>query len=270
MFGKDFSATRFWGDNFMPSKTRPAGQASGNHSEFFTLIELLVVISIIAILASLLLPALNRARGMATRTSCLNNLKSLGTYMNLYADASKDFLPAGFSDENSDYYPLWPWKLYSTVGGKISRGILICPTQPRALKELNDKLANTGLTQTYGEYGALWNYLTLSYGLNAGMGPLSLKRDKIKRPSEKISNCDTMYNWPREKDRGYYKVLQGCYRTSSGESNVADGFVGTMHEKQPGVLWIDGHASNEPLKKIFLETLSNPGPAIFQYWNVKE
>ncbi len=59
----------------------------------FTLIELLVVIAIIAILAAILLPALQQARAKGRALKCLTNLKQLGTFNQMYADAYKGFIP---------------------------------------------------------------------------------------------------------------------------------------------------------------------------------
>lgn len=60
----------------------------------FTLIELLVSIGIIAILASMLLPALNRARDMAKRRTCTNNLRQVGFALNMYANDYNDCIPS--------------------------------------------------------------------------------------------------------------------------------------------------------------------------------
>ncbi len=63
-----------------------------NRRKSFTLIELLIVVAIIAILAGMLLPALNQARAKAHATACLNNMKQLGTGNNMYADDNNDYL----------------------------------------------------------------------------------------------------------------------------------------------------------------------------------
>ena len=73
-------------------------------SKGFTLVELLVVIGIIALLVSILLPAMNRAREAAQRTACLSNIRQLGTAFRIYGITYKDACPIGYMDQKNFNY----------------------------------------------------------------------------------------------------------------------------------------------------------------------
>jgi prepilin-type N-terminal cleavage/methylation domain-containing protein len=67
----------------------------------FTLVELLVVIGIIAVLISILLPSLSKARESAQRTQCLSNLRQVAVMLNMYANQFNQTVPVGYSSSGS-------------------------------------------------------------------------------------------------------------------------------------------------------------------------
>ena len=157
----------------------------------FTLVELLVVIGIIAVLISILLPALSRARQAAQRVACLSNMRQCFVEMRMYANENRDRVPLGFTwsdksktrmvcDTFSSYYAGQPngWFTvmgYLYVGGFMrSPNIWYCVSETRPTSTFNYKTSSANDTWNQWPPG---NYPSASYSnkstsVNYGSRPL--------------------------------------------------------------------------------------------------
>ncbi|MDD4182122.1 MAG: prepilin-type N-terminal cleavage/methylation domain-containing protein [Victivallaceae bacterium] len=123
----DKKLPKLTGDREM--KSHRSGKSQLADSRMFTLIELMIVIAIIAILAAMLLPVLNKAREKGKAISCVNNLKQFGNAIVLYVDDNNGWMPVSETDKK-----LWDWQLHSYLNydwanksNKTSFSIFHCP-----------------------------------------------------------------------------------------------------------------------------------------------
>lgn len=185
----------------------------------FTLVELLVVIGIIALLISVLLPALSKVQGAARSLQCQSNLRSLGQAINLYANTNKKgSLPYGFTHylrpNGNDIYVNWGTLLMWAMDPKLDfesdtaylstntskiRQALFCPevfststnylkievvhyaSHPRLMPQYEPtKTSDTLFVDRYHNYVKLGNAL-VTYGPNGSGGGMLLQPYQLSK-----------------------------------------------------------------------------------------
>jgi prepilin-type N-terminal cleavage/methylation domain-containing protein len=141
---------------------------------FFTLIELLVVVSIIAILAAMLLPALNQAKTKAKGTVCLGQLKQISLGFQLYQADADGYFPRYRRSDNANYTWMHTMSEYlgylpyyrNTAGDPIWDSIWFCPESVLGSSHYRSLTTNSNLFKYHLSYA----YPCYVSGARRGLG----------------------------------------------------------------------------------------------------
>ena len=203
----------------------------------FTLIELLVVISIIAVLAAMLLPAISMVRDAAKASTCQANQRQFGMAFEGYTTDNQGYYPGGawqqgiqdFINPDGQTPPIYDGS-NTLIGYRPSR----CPAAPAK----NTSGYTLGVSYAYiGVYYSTWTwgtssvyYFAWSYYLENASTP-RMHQGQIVMPSQKALLCEMWDNTARQ---------------NWGISQLNDQSVRNVHRNRTNLLFVDGHTQSLP------------------------
>jgi prepilin-type processing-associated H-X9-DG protein/prepilin-type N-terminal cleavage/methylation domain-containing protein len=224
--------------------------------KMFTLIELLVVIAIIAILAAMLMPALQKAREEAMKVSCLNKMKQLGLAIHMYSDAFDGYAPPAFyftagqwtiictwdeylmytgylEDMDEDPAPGFGNIYYNNKGRLGANSILACPSYPEFA---GGSPGEAGRWGHYGENIYVGGRVYPGPDWEPWAGPLPLF--KVKKPSECVLLAE-------RAGKNEYPQAGSVFESGGDGDGLgwSDTLISQRHGGGSNVLYCDGHAS---------------------------
>ncbi len=242
---------------------------SRHREDSFTLIELLVVIAIIAILAGMLLPALNQARLRARALECLSNGRQLGQYQLLYSGDNDDFFTPTKQINDGERNQITSAGTYTWFGRLVRHHYILngaigfCPssyTDNRKdlilVARLRNASAGVHSTLLRISYGLANDFIGSSLRCGGSNTSAPAKMTQLKNPSRTICMADTVVKSGSDCTVNGHQL---DYTLTSG--GAGSGMPAGRHLNRATVIWCDGHAGSEktpPFSPDLPPAVANP------------